>query len=94
MKHYLKDRHIDIVLTEPAKGYLAETGYDPLYGARPLKRAIQKEILNPLATKILDGTFKDGDIVEADMQDGRMVFKNKTVAAGKKQSKAKNTAMQ
>ncbi|MBI4838758.1 MAG: ATP-dependent chaperone ClpB [Nitrospirae bacterium] len=92
MKHYLKDRHIDIVLTEPAKGYLAETGYDPLYGARPLKRAIQKEILNTLATKILDGTFKDGDIVEADMQDGRMMFKNKTVAAGKKQPGAENTA--
>ncbi|MBI5195179.1 MAG: ATP-dependent chaperone ClpB [Nitrospirae bacterium] len=91
MKHYLKDRHIDIVLTEPAKGYLAETGYDPLYGARPLKRVIQKEILNPLATKILDGTFKDGDTVEADMEDGRMMFK-KPETKLKKQPGAKNTA--
>jgi len=77
MKRYLKDRHIDIELTERAKSYLAEIGYDPVYGARPLKRAIQKEILNPLATRLLDGTFREGDTVVADMEDGRTTFRKK-----------------
>jgi ATP-dependent Clp protease ATP-binding subunit ClpB len=80
MKRYLKDRHIDIELTERAKAYLADIGYDPLYGARPLKRAIQKEILNPLATKLLDGTFREGDTVVADMEDKGMTFRKKEVA--------------
>ncbi len=77
MKRYLKDRHVDIELTEGAKAYLADIGYDPLYGARPLKRVIQKEILNPLATKLLDGTFREGDVIEADIMDGGMVFRKK-----------------
>lgn len=80
MKRYLKDRHIDIELTEDARGYLADIGYDPLYGARPLKRAIQKEILNPLATKLLEGRFREGDVVEIDMVDGELVFRKKEVA--------------
>ncbi|MBI4653662.1 MAG: ATP-dependent chaperone ClpB [Nitrospirae bacterium] len=75
MKLYIKDKHIDIVLGDEAKDYLAEIGYDPLYGARPLKRAIQKEILNPLSTKLLDGTFKEGDVIEVDMENGRVVFR-------------------
>jgi len=75
MKKYLKDKHVDIVLTDNAKAYLAEIGYDPLYGARPLKRAIQKEILNPLATQILDGTFKDGDVIEVDIENDKVVFR-------------------
>lgn len=75
MKHYLKEKHIDIVLTDKAKEYLAETGYDQLYGARPLKRAIQKEILNPLATKLLDGSFKEGDVIEADIKDEKITFR-------------------
>ncbi len=77
MKRYLKERQIDIELTERAKAYLAEVGYDPVYGARPLKRAIQKEILNSLATKLLEGTFKSGDIVEVDMQEDKVVFHKK-----------------
>jgi len=78
MKRYLRDKHIDLVLTERAKAYLAEIGYDPVYGARPLKRAIQKEILNPLATKLLDGTFREGDVIEADVEEDRVVFKKET----------------
>ncbi len=77
MKKYLKDKHIDIELTNEAKGYLAEIGFDPLYGARPLKRAIQKEILTPLATKLLEGTFKEGDIIEVDMERDKLIFRSK-----------------
>jgi ATP-dependent Clp protease ATP-binding subunit ClpB len=78
MKHYLKEKHIDVLLADKAREFLAETGYDPLYGARPLKRAIQKEILNPLATKLLDGTFREGDVIEADIKDEKIVFRKET----------------
>ncbi len=74
MKRYLKDRQVDIKLTDSAKAYIAEIGYDQVYGARPLKRAIQKEILNPLATKLLDRTFKEGDIITVDIKDGKPVL--------------------
>lgn len=75
MKHYLKDKNVNLVLTDSAKAYLAEIGYDPVYGARPLKRTIQKEILNPLASKLLDKTFKEGDVIEVDMEKDRLVFR-------------------
>lgn len=75
MKRYLKEKGIDLVLTDSAKGMLGDLGYDPVYGARPLKRTIQREILNPLAVKLLDGTFKEGDVVEVDSQDNGIVFK-------------------
>ncbi|MDI6729009.1 MAG: ATP-dependent chaperone ClpB [Thermodesulfovibrionales bacterium] len=80
MKKYLHEKKLDIVLTDSAKEFIAKAGYDPVYGARPLKRAIQKEILNPLALKLLDGTFSEGDVVEADFADGRMVFSKLAVA--------------
>ena len=91
MRHHLKDRHIDLVLTDNAKRYLAEIGYDTVYGARPLKRAIQKEILNPLATKLLEGTFKTGDVVEADMEGDKLIFRNKSETKQKRQYKAENS---
>jgi len=75
MKRYLREKGIDIILTEAAKERLAEIGYDPVYGARPLKRAIQREILNPLALKLLDGTFREGDIIEVDFEDSRVTFR-------------------
>ncbi|MBA4348718.1 MAG: ATP-dependent chaperone ClpB [Thermodesulfovibrio sp.] len=74
MKKYLHEKKIDLFLTEAAKDYIARVGYDPVYGARPLKRMIQKEMLNPLALKMLDRTFKEGDVVEVDYTDNRMVF--------------------
>lgn len=80
MKRYLKDKHVDIVLTDRIKAYLAEIGYDSLYGARPLKRAIQKEILNPLATQLLDGSFRTGDTIEADLENNAVVFRKADVA--------------
>ena len=77
MKRYLKDKNVSIILTDKAKAFLAEIGYDQVYGARPLKRAIQKEILSPLATKLLDGSFKSGDVIEVDMEVERPVFRSK-----------------
>ncbi|MBI4378633.1 MAG: AAA family ATPase [Nitrospinae bacterium] len=75
-KKRLEERNISINLTEKAKGLLSKLGFDPIYGARPLKRAIQKNIQDPLALKILQGEFKDGDkiIVDADAERGEMVF--------------------
>jgi ATP-dependent Clp protease ATP-binding subunit ClpB len=77
MKRYLLEKGVDIVLTERAKEHLAETGFDPVYGARPLKRAIQREILNPLAVKILEGAFTHGDLVEVDFENGQAALRKK-----------------
>ncbi len=65
---------ITLELTEEAKAFLAETGFDPVYGARPLKRAIQHFIQDSLAVKILEGSIKDGDHLKVDVKDGQMVF--------------------
>ena len=70
----LEEHHILLVLTDQAKQHLAWTGYDIVYGARPLKRMIQREILNPLAMKLLDGTLKEGQTVRVDAVDGGLVF--------------------
>jgi ATP-dependent Clp protease ATP-binding subunit ClpB len=70
----LEEHHIQLVLTAQAKQHLARTGYDVVYGARPLKRLIQREILNPLAMKLLDGTLKEGQTVRVDAAGGGLVF--------------------
>lgn len=66
----LEDRKIQLELTEPARRLLAAEGYDPVYGARPLKRAIQKEILDPLSLQMLEGKFGEGDRVVVEKADG------------------------
>ena len=71
----LAGRRIRLVLTDTAKDWLAAEGYDPAYGARPLKRLIQTEIADQLALQILDGTFREDDTVEADVRDGGLVFR-------------------
>ncbi len=71
----LEDRKMRLTLTEEAKDWLAQTGYDPVYGARPLRRLIQKDIENPLSLKLLEGQFADGDIIEVDADDDKLVFK-------------------
>ena len=71
----LESNHITLVLTDRAKQHLAKTGYDVVYGARPLKRLIQREILNPLAMKLLDGSVQPGQTVEVDAKEGRLVFR-------------------
>jgi ATP-dependent Clp protease ATP-binding subunit ClpB len=70
----LEEHHIQLVLTDQAKQHLARTGYDVVYGARPLKRMIQREILNPLAMQLLDGTLKEGQTVWVNAVDGGLVF--------------------
>ncbi|RMG68226.1 MAG: AAA family ATPase, partial [Nitrospirae bacterium] len=80
MKGYLKQKKIDITLTEAAKEHLADMGYDPVFGARPLKRVIQKEVLNELAKLLLEGRFQEGDTIEVDYRDGKMVFEKALVA--------------
>jgi ATP-dependent Clp protease ATP-binding subunit ClpB len=64
----LVDRNIEIVLDEAARQWLANAGYDPVYGARPLKRVIQRTLQNPLATQLLEGKIQDGQkvVVSAD----------------------------
>jgi len=70
----LEAKRINIELTEGMKKFLLEKGYDPVFGARPLKRAIQQYIQNPLAVEILEGKVKEGDKIIADMQDGKPIF--------------------
>jgi len=71
----LQERKLSLELTEGAKHYIAQEGYSPVYGARPLKRTIQKRILDPLALQLLEGTFVEGDRIVIDQEDGRVVFR-------------------
>jgi ATP-dependent Clp protease ATP-binding subunit ClpB len=73
----LAERKIGLELTDVAMEMLAREGFDPQYGARPLKRVLQKEVQNPLATKILKGEFGDGDTVVVDVKGGSITFKKK-----------------
>ena len=70
----LAERHITLQLSDAAKEFLANEGYDPQFGARPLKRVIQKEVENRVARAILDGTIRDGDTVEIDVHDGKLAL--------------------
>jgi ATP-dependent Clp protease ATP-binding subunit ClpB len=70
----LADQKLTLKLTEKAKLHLAREGYDPVYGARPLKRVLQRELLDPLALDILDGKFHEGDVIDIDERDGKLKF--------------------
>ncbi|MCX5935685.1 MAG: AAA family ATPase [Pseudanabaena sp. LacPavin_0818_WC45_MAG_42_6] len=74
IENRLSDRKISLKLSEEAKDYIAAVGYDPSYGARPLKRAIQREIENPIANKILEGTFAEGHQISITVEDDKLVF--------------------
>jgi ATP-dependent Clp protease ATP-binding subunit ClpB len=80
LRDRLAERGITLELTDAAKEALAEAGWDPAYGARPLKRAIQRFVENPLALRLLDGEFADGDTIRVDAEDGALTFE-KTGAA-------------
>jgi ATP-dependent Clp protease ATP-binding subunit ClpB len=69
LKKRLESKKIDLEITTQVKGFLADKGYDPHYGARPLKRTIQKYIQDPLALQILEGIFKEGDKLKADLDE-------------------------
>ncbi|WP_127477842.1 ATP-dependent chaperone ClpB [Sulfurivermis fontis] len=74
LRKRLAEREMRLELTEAALDKLGEAGFDPVYGARPLKRAIQQQIENPLAQAILSGRFMPGDTIRVDVQDGQMSF--------------------
>ena len=81
LRQLLADRQINLQLSDRAKDWLADKGYDPLYGARPLKRAIQKYLQDPLALKILNGEFSDGDVVAIDVNQDELSFRREQVLA-------------
>ena len=71
----LQERKLSLELTEGAKHYIAQAGYSPVYGARPLKRVLQKQILDPLALQLLEGAFVEGDRIVIDQDEGRVIFR-------------------
>jgi ATP-dependent Clp protease ATP-binding subunit ClpB len=80
LRKRLAERKITLELTPEAKELLAGLGFDPVYGARPLKRVIQKEIVQPLAMRLLAGDFHDGDTIELQNEHGSIVFERKQAA--------------
>jgi ATP-dependent Clp protease ATP-binding subunit ClpB len=70
----VRERGIEVELSDDARTLLANLGYDPTYGARPLKRVIQKQLVDRLALRILEGDFGEGDLVRVDAADGELVF--------------------
>jgi ATP-dependent Clp protease ATP-binding subunit ClpB len=75
VRQRLAKQGLALALSEAAKEHIGSLGYDPIYGARPLKRVIQHELLDPLSLDVLDGKFVDGDVILADMEHGEVVFR-------------------
>jgi ATP-dependent Clp protease ATP-binding subunit ClpB len=80
LRERLAERGLRLELTDEATEFVAEAGWDPTYGARPLKRALQRLIENPLALRLLEGEFAEGDTVRVDARDGELVFEKAEVA--------------
>jgi ATP-dependent Clp protease ATP-binding subunit ClpB len=78
LERRLAERRLTVSLTDAAQAYLAEKGYDPEFGARPLKRLIQREVQDPLALKLLSGDIREGDVVEVDAGEGGLTFAVRT----------------
>jgi ATP-dependent Clp protease ATP-binding subunit ClpB len=74
LRERLAERGLALELTDDAKSAIADAGWDPTYGARPLKRAIQRLLENPLALRLLEGDFGEGDTIRVDAQNGDLVF--------------------
>jgi ATP-dependent Clp protease ATP-binding subunit ClpC len=74
LQRRLAERKLEVELTESAKSWLAKEGYDPIYGARPLRRAIERYVENPLSTKLLSGEFSQGDRIIVDLGDKGLTF--------------------
>lgn len=74
LRRLLAERKINLVLTDAAKLHMAEIGYDPTFGARPLKRVIQRQLQDPLALALLRGEFREGDTIQVDFREGSIVF--------------------
>jgi ATP-dependent Clp protease ATP-binding subunit ClpB len=89
LRKRLAEKKIALDLTDEAKQLIAEKGYDPVYGARPLKRTIQKMIQDPLANEILKGEFKEGDHVVVDVDKDKNLVLTKEIKAPKKEKEEK-----
>ena len=74
LSHRFAEKEMTLALTESANEELVKRGFDAVYGARPLRRTIQRDILNPLAIQMLDGTFHDGDAIAVDLENGQFIF--------------------
>ncbi|MDP6501652.1 MAG: AAA family ATPase [Dehalococcoidales bacterium] len=74
LEERLAERKLKLEITDAAKSWLAKTGFDPLYGARPLRRAVERYVENPLSTKVLKGEFNDGDTVIVNLDDDTLTF--------------------
>ncbi len=70
----LTKQGLGLALSKEAKEHIGNQGYDPVYGARPLKRAIQHLLLDPLSLDVLEGNFVDGDVIKGELEDGKLVF--------------------
>ena len=81
MTRRVREREIELELTDDARTLLGNLGYDPTYGARPLKRVIQKRLVDPLALAILEGRFVAGDTVKVDAADGELVLERAPATA-------------
>src|SRR3954451_2816641 len=75
----LEDRKIHVEMSEAAKALVVSEGYDPMYGARPLKRTIQRRVLDPLALRVLEGDFREGDRVIVDVGEGGLSFQKERI---------------
>jgi len=78
----LADRELTLSVSDEATHLLAKAGFDPVYGARPLKRVIQRELQNPLATMILEGRIADGSPVEVGVEEGELTINGSHVRPG------------
>ena len=77
----VREKGIEIELTDDARTLLGNLGYDPTYGARPLKRVIQKQLIDRLALKLLEGEFREGDTVRVDAEGGELRFSKASAPA-------------
>jgi ATP-dependent Clp protease ATP-binding subunit ClpB len=75
LRQRLAKQGLALALSAEAKEYLGNQGYDPIYGARPLKRAIQHHLLDPLSMAVLDGQFHEGDVIEVGVENNALTFK-------------------
>ena len=76
----MEEQKISLTVTDAAKKYLAEKGFDRIYGARPLRRTILTKVEDPLAEKLLEGDFTEGDHIVVDFQDDELTFHKKEAA--------------
>ena len=77
LQERLAERNLAVEITQKAKAWLAKVGYDPVYGARPLRRAIEQHVENPLSTRLLKGEFKQGDTIKVDLRNDNLTFTTK-----------------